>query len=171
MVMGVGPILGDGELLSFERRDGVVVEQIEMRDGRIYSNGMEVTATPEVDERSGTRLPHSPVPVLIGPGTASAAEVTAVAFIGRSDTRLFGELSAGATIGNNGYSLFDGSRLGLAESTYVDRNGGTHIGGIEPDVPVGIQWEGYATARDPLVEAASEWLWTYPECAPSTPLR
>lgn len=169
MVMSVVSLMGDGHLVSFERRDGEVVERVELRNGRIYSGDVDVTSYLEETQLSEGHAPLPPVAVLIGPGTGSAAEVTAVAFIGRPDTRLFGETSAGATIGNTGYSLFDGSRLGLAEATYADRTGGTHIGGIQPDVPVAIEWEAYGTLDDPVVAAAAQWLSRFPQCVSSTP--
>lgn len=170
MTIGTAALLEDGELLSFVRRDGTVAGRVELREGSISQDGMEVAAylgdVPHADHAA----PGTPIAVLIGPGTGSAAEVTAVAYIGQPNTRLFGEKSGGYTIGNNGYMLFDGAQLALAESTYVDRNGNNHIGGIAPDVEVSTDLTTYGTVDDPVIAAASAWLRTQSGCEAASPV-
>ncbi len=110
--------------------------------------------------------PTPPVAVLTGPLTASAGEVAALAFVGRSDARLFGQPTAGKTTGNQGYFLFDGTILGLAEAAMTDRSGATHPAGVEPDDAIVTDWSTYGTADDPVLSSALAWLDYQPACAP-----
>lgn len=51
----------------------------------------------------------------------------------------------------------------------TDRTGATHMGGINPDEFVAINWTTYGTERDPVLNAAKAWLREQPACARATP--
>lgn len=169
MVTGVGPIVGDGTILTFVNRAGEVVITIAYQDGRIIQNGEDISGDLSDVPKASLQYANQPVAVLIGPYTASAGEVTALVFVDRPQTRLFGEPSGGYTVGNTGYMLFDGAVLALAELADGDRTGTPYVDGIEPDVEVSADWTVYGTADDPAIQAASTWLNHHPACATLPP--
>jgi carboxyl-terminal processing protease len=91
MLVGVGPILGEGDVGAFKSDSGMI-EKWRYQDGEasiIGSNGPEEVAA----KITGTvyRLKNAPAAaVLIDRGTASSGEAIAVAFRGRNQTRSFG---------------------------------------------------------------------------------
>ncbi|MDF3077532.1 MAG: hypothetical protein K0S09_1421 [Sphingobacteriaceae bacterium] len=97
--------------------------------------------------------PSSKVAVLIGPRTGSSGEMTTVAFVGRPNTRLFGEQSAGYITANTSIPLSDGSMLLLATSYVADRNGNRYLTKITPDVLVKP-----LAGEDAALKAAETWL-------------
>lgn len=115
-------------------------------------------------------LSRTPVAVLVGPETASAAELTTISFIGRPNTQLFGSATAGRTSGNGGSALFDGYVLALAEVYEMDRTGTLYTGPITPDETVLTKTAGYGTANDATIRAAESWLGQQPACQATAPL-
>ena len=157
MVTGVGSILGNGRFVGWRSAEG---RQwwVSHEDGRITQDGREVSNYLGPDGPTALHRPNPPVAVLVGPSTASSGEVTTLAFVGRPDTRLFGERTGGHTTSNVGHNLFDGSYLGLAVAAMIDRTGATHLDGIEPDEAITTDWTAYGTADDPVIAAAVAWL-------------
>lgn len=156
IIAGLGPILGDGTYLGWQRADGRQT-WLTYVDGRVSDDGQEIA---DYADQPGATLQRAnpPVAVLTGPLTASAGEVATLAFVGRSEARLFGETTGGFTTGVEGYQLFDGTKLALATTAMTDRRGDTHLSGIEPDESVAIDWETYGTNDDPVLQAAIAWL-------------
>jgi C-terminal processing protease CtpA/Prc len=96
--------------------------------------------------------------VLIGPVTNSAGEGVALAFRGRTATRLFGQPTYGRTTGNDPLTLPDGSGLAVAVVVMADRTGRTYGGKIEPDEPV--DWVANAPLEsDSAVRRRGRGLW------------
>ncbi len=121
------------------------------------------------DGRSGTSRwpvlttigPHEPVAistavaVLIGPGTTSSGEATAVAFEARPHTRFFGKPTLGLyNSGVQQHFLSDGTMFGVVETLYADRAGHVHEGALVPDTVL-------ADGQD-AVGAAAAWLLAQP---------
>lgn len=79
--------------------------------------------------------------------------MTAVAFIGRSNTRLLGQPSGGFTTANSTFALSDGSKLMLASSYVADRNRKKYLSRITPDETVNP-----VPGLDAEVKAAEGWL-------------
>jgi len=151
MIAGIGPILGEGSAGGGINANGE-------KFLKSYTNGSSGRA-------AVSRVPYTlinsvpPVAVLIGPSTGSSGEAVTVAFIGRLETKTFGQPSAGVTTGNSGFPLEDGAILFLAVTTMIDRTGRLYGGKIEPDVAIcGDQ------SQDPLTDetvlAAVDWLKT-----------
>ena len=101
---------------------------------------------------------------MIGPVTGSAGEYTAIGFIGRPDTQIFGEPSADLTTGISGFILLDGAAIGLATSAMIDRNGTAYPSGVEPDTLVESDVASIMDPTDPVAAAAAEWLLQQPSC-------
>lgn len=81
------------------------------------------------------RHASAPLAILIGPGTASSGEMTALALIGRPGVRTFGTNSAGFLSGNVVLPLPDGAHLAITEVLVHDRTGKDYPETIQPDVP------------------------------------
>jgi C-terminal processing protease CtpA/Prc len=168
MVTGIGPLLGDGPFVGWlsgnDRQSWVTYE-----DGVITDNGREVSNHLADENRHDLLHPNPPVAVLTSAYTGSSGEVTTLAFVGRPDTRLFGEQTGGLTTANQGFFLFDGTWLVLATAAMTDRTGHTHLAGVVPDELVPIDWDTYGTGDDPVIAAAQEWLQQHPSCIDATP--
>ncbi|HET8696015.1 MAG TPA: S41 family peptidase, partial [Gammaproteobacteria bacterium] len=110
-----------------------------------------------------------PVAVLLGPGTASSAEVLAVAFRGRPHARSFGAPTAGLSAGNRTFVLADGASLVLTVAATADRTGRVYTDALEPEQPVetqpGRSRDAAAALDDAEVRAAAHWLAAEPACA------
>lgn len=107
-------------------------------------------------DRLPTALRTKPVAVLVNRNTGSSGEATLLQFLGREDTQIFGEPTAGATTNILHHQLVDGSRLGVAISYFVDRTGVVHRNGIEPDL--------YTNDEDAL-DYAVKWLYQEYGCS------
>jgi hypothetical protein len=145
MLQGLDPLLGDEPFGYFVRPTGVAVTWVRTPSG--------ITAALESPSRRrpAVSLVHqrAPVAVLIGAGTASSGEMTAIALIGRPGVRTFGAPSAGYTSANSVYPLSDGAALVVTVTRVRDRSGKDYVGPIEPDQKV----QPHEAER-----AASDWL-------------
>src|SRR5690606_19487415 len=104
------------------------------------------------------RDPDARVAVLVGPDTASAGEVLAMAFRGADGRRSFGARTGGVNTGTRTFVLPDGAELVLAVVTMSDRTGRAYRGPIEPDVAVEPGRRDVPLADQPEVRAAVGWL-------------
>jgi C-terminal processing protease CtpA/Prc len=156
MLAGVGPLLGDGEVGSFVNYTGI--EQAwELRAGAALRGGEVVNSAPVYQLQQS----QPPVAVLVDGSTASAGEAAMIAFIGRPNTRTFGEPTAGAATVPQFYELSDGAGLVLAAAWMADRTGATWDAEVPPDElvenfgPLNSQ-----TARedDEILQEALAWL-------------
>lgn len=148
MLAGVGPILGEGTLGKSSQyyEDG----KAGMRTDTKEPYYAQTTAAP-------VRLAAAPpVAVLIDRDTGSSGEGVAIAFRGRPETRLFGEITYGAATGTFPYELGDGARIYLVIGAMIDRNGNEYPDGVAPDEEV--LSEATITTNDPVIRAASNWL-------------
>jgi len=154
MVAGLGPLLGDGELAASVYPDGRRVG-VWYRDGQA-GFGEYVQLRVLVPYRP---VAERPVAVLLGPGTASSAEVLAVAFRGRPETRSFGAATRGVSAGNRTFALADGASLLLTVAATSDRDGQVFAGPVPPDETVGR-----VGTDDPVLSAAVDWLAARDSC-------
>ncbi|MDX1393890.1 MAG: S41 family peptidase [Gemmatimonadota bacterium] len=162
MLLGIGPVLGDGTLGYFV--DPIGDEQAWVLDGdRIGIDSLTIVATNRSLRLEG---PSPPTAVLTGDQTASSGEAVAVAFRGRPRTRSFGGATAGLSTANYPFPLPDGAFLNLTISTFADRGGNPYGGPIEPDEPTGL-------AAGAVLDAAIAWLEGTASCvaAASAPVR
>ena len=160
MLAGVAPLVGSSELSSRVLADGSKVsftfQNGELRQG----SSLELGVTPPL------RLPRPgrPVAVLTSTLTASAAEATALVFLGRPNSRVFGEATYGLTSYTILSVLHDGASLTVTNALDVDAAGRTHDGPIVPDETVPVDWSQVATGNDPVLRAALRWLDRQPAC-------
>jgi len=128
MLAGLGPLLGEGELAASVYPDG-------RRVGVWHRAGQAGFGDyTQLRVRSPYRV-HAEVPaaVLLGPATASSAEVLAVALRNRPATRSFGAPTRGLIAGNRTFTLADGASLVLTVAATADRAGRVYAEPIVPD--------------------------------------
>ncbi|RYY58350.1 MAG: hypothetical protein EOO05_16720, partial [Chitinophagaceae bacterium] len=151
MILGLGPILGNG---IFERtvRKGVVIDSLDYRDGIVRSKDSIVS-------RSAVPYklyhPSAKVAVLFNGMTASSGESVVLAFKGRPGSKSFGQPSYGLTTGNGDFTLADGAILIICTGKQADRFGIQYGGKLIPDQ---IVTDSDQTAADEVAAAATSWL-------------
>jgi len=160
MLAGLGPLLGAGELAASvypdSRRVGVWY-----RDGQA---GFGDYTQLRVRAPYALRAPV-PVAVLVGPGTASSAEVLAVAWRGRPGTRSFGAPTRGLSAGNRTFALADGASLVLTVAATSDAAGRVLEGPLVPDeLVVADSGRGTRSDGDATLAAAVAWLLARDSC-------
>jgi carboxyl-terminal processing protease len=169
----VAPILGDG-LLGFQVGVGFR-QEIRLQRGVLTIAGQVVPKDLPADPATGggeipdyvthndyvLHHPRPPVAVLTGENTASAGEAVLAAFLGRPDTRTFGEKTAGLATGNLPFLLGDGALLAITVTTTEDRLGRRYANTpIPPDVLVDFNQSEMTgdPADDPVIRAAGQWI-------------
>lgn len=161
MLQGLAPLIGNGRIFGFITVAGHV-DWYSMKNGALFING--AAYAPAVGPNAPASLADLPVAVLVGPSTASAAEITTMAFIGRDQARLFGSPTFGATTGVRTFPLFDGYLLALATVKEMNRSGHVYDGSISPDQQVPTSPQSIGTDQDAVINAATGWLAQQPAC-------
>ncbi|RTQ46248.1 peptidase S41 [Hymenobacter gummosus] len=132
MLLGIGPVLGEGVAGYFDNLRGKVSEW-SYREGRVYVAGQ---ALPFAAAELRCQRPDLPVAVLTSRQTASSGEAVAVAFRGRPRTRSFGTGTRGLSTSNQTFRLADGSLLNLTTAVMADRSCRPYGQAVLPDEPV-----------------------------------
>jgi carboxyl-terminal processing protease len=100
---------------------------------------------------------EGPMVVLIGPRTASAAEVTAAVLRFHRRASLVGGETAGAALTARSYKLPDGGLIDVAIADYFTPDGRRLEGvGVKPDLPVVQTLDAIRAGRDLPLEAAEK---------------
>jgi carboxyl-terminal processing protease len=160
MLAGLGPLLGGGELAASVYPDGRRVG-VWYRDGQA---GFGDYTQLRVRTPYRLRAP-APVAVLVGPGTASSAEVLAVVLRGSPGTRSFGGPTRGLSAGNRTFPLADGASLVLTVAATSDAAGEVLEGPFVPDELVaGGNARDSRSAGDATLDAAAAWLLARDAC-------
>jgi carboxyl-terminal processing protease len=157
MLIGIGPVLGEGQAGSFVDADGRQVEWAYAGGQGWFGPQAVSTVTAEPYHLAN---PDAPVAVLFGDHTASAGEILAVSFVGRLNARSFGSKSAGYTTITTGYPLSDNAGLFLTTNVIADRTGKVYGGAVIPDVQV----NGATSDPGPIPQEALQWLADQPAC-------
>lgn len=158
MISGVSPIFGDGIVGYGVDKDKNISSTNEIKNGiLIDDNGQPLAA---VKQSCQFESPIK-IAVLIGPSTASSAEILAVFLKQLSNTRLFGSPTGGfcnATEGflfknNQGYLLLTVNKIADAHrKVYEDMF-------VTPDVLIDNRNDNFTDLRsDPTFKAAYHWL-------------
>jgi C-terminal peptidase prc len=153
--------------------DGLIIDVRDNGGGRIdlmlgtiglFANGGTIGSSSGRRPGSRLRVPRgemlpefakTPIVVLIGGETASAAEMFAAGMRALGRARIVGTTSAGNTENLVPHTLTDGSQLWLAELTFRLPDGSEIEGaGVRPDRTVEAEWWRYAPPDDPQVQAA-----------------
>ena len=133
MLLGIGPILGDGVA-------GFLVNTENIYSKWAYSDGTAVydDSTYQMKLANPYRLRNEikKLAVIIGRKTGSGGEAIAVSFKGTKNSCFIGQPTSGSSTGTLVYELSDGAVILFANSNFADRN--KHIYGvpIQPDITV-----------------------------------
>lgn len=147
MIAGLGSFLDKGTLGYFVRGRSKNPWFFSGSGNKAWSGGAVVPDAYTIAQRK------KKIALLVGPMTASSGEFTTISFIGQSNTRLFGQPTAGYTTANSTFKLSNGSSLLLATTYAADRKKKNHIGRIIPDVLVAPSKD-----TDADMEAAANWI-------------
>lgn len=153
MILGVANLLGNGQFGSFidpvtKQKDTWGIK------GRATYTGTDTVCRLQSLGKPVTKLK---VAVLIGPYTASSGEATAITFMGRKNTRLFGNKTAAYTTANESFQVFNISVI-MAVAVEADRNGKTYYGTLNPDEEVTAADNFNDLKKDGKIAAAMQWL-------------
>lgn len=145
MIVGLGPLVGEGVLGFF------IGKNESYKSAWKYEHG-EVGYL-KINKPYKIKNENIKIAVLIGEKTASSGEMTTISFIGKSNTKLFGQPSGGYTTANQGFKLSDGAYIYLATSYTADRNSKKYLSKINPDIFVDND-----ISNDKCIEEAIKWL-------------
>jgi len=141
MLLGLHPLIGDGVAGYFADNKGNTGWKTNSPSGYI-----------SIKDPYELKKPETKIAVLYSKKTISSGESTAVCFIGKPNSRSFGEPTGGYTTGNKVFPLSEGNIFVVASSYILDRNKKKYTGSITPDVVV----------EDPndtnVLEQATAWL-------------
>lgn len=130
MLVGVGPILGNGVCGAFITNDNFVSKWS-------YANGVaQVDSNKILEIANPYKLLNQSikVAVLTDNATASSGEAIAIAFKNAPNTKSFGLKTCGVSTANATYPLSDGASLNLTVSIMADRTLKKYGSNILPDV-------------------------------------
>lgn len=159
MLAAVGPILGDGRAGTFITATGDRIPW-SYQHGSVVEGSRTTLLVPNAYELP---VPGPPVAVLTNAATASAAEATLISFLGRPNTRTFGQRTAGAPSYPAQKKLSDGALISVVTAIEADRTGRVYQDNvpIPPEQPESSR----VGSSDPTLEGADGWLEAQPACA------
>lgn len=154
MIAGIGPLLGEGIA-------GYLIDSNNKKYALSYKNGASLsddTIIVVIKNQAYQIKKVTPIAILIGPKTASSAEILAICFIGKSNSKFFGEPSYGVTTGNADFKLKDGATLFLTTVIDADRNLKMYGDKLYPDYQISFSDKSYDDKDDPVILAAINWI-------------
>lgn len=167
MLVGIGPILGDGVVGGFRDSDGNLLKWF-YREGK---SGIRDLFGVEHEQAKVSGQPYRSktsalIAVLVDRKTTNSAEGIAVALRGRPLTRFFGE-QISITSAVQRFPLSDGAVLVLTVGVYIDRVGGEYPEGLSPDETIPITGRNPRAAEDAVIHAALGWIGEQADCTNS----
>lgn len=110
---------------------------------------------------------NGPLAILVDGMTGSAAEIFTGGMQDLKRARVFGSVTAGAALPAQIETLPNGDALLYAFADYVSEGGKRLEGsGVRPDVEIGLTREALLAGRDPVLEAALQWIESRKEVKP-----
>ncbi|QLG46626.1 S41 family peptidase [Costertonia aggregata] len=130
MLVGIGPILGEGIVGHFIGPDNFIQEWSFLDGVAMLDSNIMV----QVSENYKLFNPNPKVAVLLNKAVISSGEAIAISFIGRENTMSFGAETCGLSTANAGFELSNGWFLALTTSDMADREQNVFGGPIVPDM-------------------------------------
>jgi len=155
MMAGLTEIIGEGRVGGFMNPARHDHSEWLIKDGAFYAGSIKVS---ELKYEGYPVRKHLPVAILLSGSTASAGEMTAINFIGRPNSILIGESTAGYASNNLEFKLDEFSSLDLAVEYASDRNGIIYPKGIVPDIKVSNGDDFEILSQDEKIKKAISWL-------------
>lgn len=129
MLLGIGPILGEG-IVGYFVNDKKEFTPWGYTEGKTFFGGSFIS---QIDSAYHLKNVNKKIAILINNNTASSGEAIAVAFKGLPKTRFFGDRTRGQTTGNIFLILSDSSRIALMTTVFADRDKVVYGKPIIPD--------------------------------------
>jgi carboxyl-terminal processing protease len=145
MAMGIaGFFIGDS---------GLQLGEMKMRDMSQGVTTLKFAVFPRAEIYAGR------LALLLDEGSASTTEILAQGLHDLKRARIFGTRSAGATLPSDIIRLPDGDGFQYPTASYTSSGGRVLEGnGVIPDVEVRQSRESIAAGRDPVIDAAVQWI-------------
>ena len=134
---------------------GWFIDRPDQRLGVMHTRqtSLKFVVTPRVETYSG------PLAILVDGGSASTSEIFAGGMKDLGRARIFGALTPGAALPSVVEELPNGDRFQYAFANYISEGGKALEGnGVSPDVEVIPTREALRRGRDPVIEAALDWI-------------
>lgn len=143
-VIGLSPIMGDGVVFKMQYANSVV--PFDARESSVKTNGEELQM--DIGKFALSKKKRR-IAVLVDGGTAGIGELLAIAFTGRSDTRVFGTPTCGIPpIRLVPQKLKDGAEFTLSAFRVQDRDGRALRGPVEPQERIEDEAQLFARVLD-----------------------
>jgi carboxyl-terminal processing protease len=144
---GIG-IMAMGIAGFFIDKEGQRLGEMKMRD-----TTLKFVIFPRLETYAG------PLAILVDEGSASTSEILAAGLQDLRRARIFGVRTAGAALPSDIIRLPNGDGFQFAQASYISESGKVLEGeGVTPDVVVRQTRDALLAGRDPVVEAADEWI-------------
>lgn len=152
---------GDGPvILDLRQNAGGSTEQLRLLAGALFDRDLAIgyrvagRKTP-LNARSRGAAYRGPLALLVGPGTASAAEVLTDAVLHYRRGPVVGEKTQGGVLEAAFFPLPDGGRLEIPINDFLGASGRRlEASGVEPSVPVAL--DGRSADRDLVLDKAED---------------
>lgn len=158
MLTGLGPLYGEGLVLSNQERGQVPIPVVYSKGTTALGKQILVRLMDNPGLPVILPAPRPPIAVLIGPRTLSGGEYAAVAFHGLKNVRTFGLPTGGAIGYQTKLPLADGATLILNTGVELDRSGQVIDAAQLPDVTIAFTEREIGTYEDKVLSAANAWL-------------
>ena len=150
-----------GVILDLRRNPGGLQLHLQRVAGALLGEGVDLGTTRTANSNATMYTMRfadhyqGPLVLLIGPGSASAAEITAAAVQDHKRGKLIGRTTNGAVVPGQWFDLPDGGKMMIPVSDFVRSNGRRIEGfGVEPDIWVLPTLDDVRAGRDPVLERA-----------------
>jgi len=151
MIVGIGPILGDGIFNYYANANGKKVASSYL-NGEWFNNGNSVFKI----NSTYTLLQQNPnVAVLTNEQCGSSGEIIVLGFKNRPKAKSFGTPTYGVSTWNADFKLIDDSVIYLTTGIGCDRLGNVYGGKIQPDIFIK---DNESSKADKVLYAAVKWL-------------
>lgn len=149
---GIG-IMAMGIAGYFIDKAGRQLGEMKMRNAASAPTTLKFTVFPRAETYGGR------VALLLDEGSASTTEILAQGLQDLKRARVFGTRSAGAALPSDIIRLPDGDGFQYPTASYTSTSGRVLEGnGVIPDVEVRQSRESIAAGRDPVIDAAAQWI-------------
>ncbi len=160
MIAGIGPLLQESNKAYYTDAMHKPVSEFYYQDGCYYAHKVgEPDTIPLLKSQINYKLKDDtlPIAVLIGPGSASAAEGVATLLAGEPNVKMFGEKTAGLTTGNKFFVLSDNAVLNLTTGYLANRHRVVYERGIAPNIHIEAD-DNQGSTEDIVQQGALEWI-------------
>lgn len=154
---GLAPLLDEGLVATSVDGKRKIKDLYTVHNGNFYTNQVPVAKFP-VSMKDSRNVK---IAVLTSKHTTGAAEILALAFKGRKNTRLFGETTAGKITSTTSVNISSNLVMAITELRYDDRRGTSYTDNVNPDMLIEFI-PGVAFNHDSAISEAGLWLTATP---------